>query len=184
MALGRLICEDDPGRAAERDARLLAEQDGVVHTVVRQDLIPALTGGLIGPGSPEAGTVLPQPFVHAGHVDGRLDDVTGATVRAVAIEPLLPGERAALLEALAPLGGVLVHLGDAGSSGNGLVEAIDDEGVLSSWLRASGQRIAIARPDHYLYGTASSPAEAVGLLDRLRGLLLRSGAEFARAHDG
>jgi 3-(3-hydroxy-phenyl)propionate hydroxylase len=180
IALGQLICESDPERAAERDARLLAEQNGVVQTVVRQDLIPGLTAGLIDPDSPEAGTVLPQPFVHAGSVDGRLDDVTGATVRAVAIEPLLPDERRALLEALAPLGGALVHLGRAGSSGNGLVEAIDDDGVLSSWLRASGQRIAIARPDHYVYGTTSTPAAAVALLDRLRDRLGGS----ARALEG
>jgi 3-(3-hydroxy-phenyl)propionate hydroxylase len=176
MALGELICEGDPARAAERDARLLAEQDGVVRTLVRQDLIPGLTGGLIDPGSPGAGAALPQPFVHARDRDGRLDDVTGAAVRAVVTGPLADGERTALLAALRPLGGVLVHLGRSGASGDGVVEAVDEDGVLSSWLRACGRRIAIARPDHYVYGTAATATEAVGLLEQLRGRLSGPGA--------
>src|SRR3954470_3184808 len=167
MALGQLICEGDPARAAQRDARLLAEQDGVVQTGVRQALIPGLTDGLIEPGSPGAGTVLPQPFVRAGSALGRLDDVTGATVRAVVARPLTPDERAALLAALRPLDGVLVQLGRTAASGDGVVAASDDDGVLTSWLRACGQRITIARPDHYVFGTAATPAGAVGLLKQL-----------------
>jgi len=167
MALGRVICECDSERATKRDARLLAEQAGAVKTVVRQDLIPGLTSGLIDTRSPEAGSVLPQPLVHVGRSTSRLDDVTGATVRAVAIEPLLTAEHEALLEALTPLDGVLVHLGETGVSEGGLVEAIDDEAVMTAWLRTSRRRIAIARPDHYVYGTASSAAEAVTLLQSL-----------------
>jgi 3-(3-hydroxy-phenyl)propionate hydroxylase len=168
MALGRVICECDQERATERDARLLAEQGGAVRTVVRQDLIPGLTTGLIDARSPEAGSVLPQPFVHAGGFAGRLDELTGAVVRAVAIEPLSPTAHSALLQALAPLGGVLVQLGEAGAREGALIRAVEDENVLSSWLRATGRRIAIARPDHYVYGTASSAEEAVMLLQSLR----------------
>jgi 3-(3-hydroxy-phenyl)propionate hydroxylase len=168
IALGDLICESDPERAAERDARLLAEQGGAVRTMVRQDLIPGLTSGLIDLGSPESGSILPQPTVHVGGSANRLDDVTGATVRAVAIEPLSPGEREALLNALTPLGGVLVQLGETGMSESGLTSAIDNEDVLACWLRAAGRRIAIARPDHYVYGTASTATEAVELLRGLR----------------
>ncbi|MGY1781934.1 bifunctional 3-(3-hydroxy-phenyl)propionate/3-hydroxycinnamic acid hydroxylase [Geodermatophilus sp. SYSU D01036] len=167
MALGDLICERHPDRAAQRDARLLAEQGGAVQTMVRQTLIPGLTSGLIAPGSPEAGSVLPQPRVRMGHSVGRLDDVTGATVRAVAREPLTSGERAVLLEALTPLGGVLVQLGGSDTRDGAVIDAVDDEGVLSSWLRASGRRIAIVRPDHYVYGTAPSAAAAVELLQHL-----------------
>jgi 3-(3-hydroxy-phenyl)propionate hydroxylase len=167
MALGQVICERNPVRAAERDARLLAEQGGEVKTILRQDLIPGLTGGLIHSGSPQAGAILPQPLVRAGGVASRLDDTTGATVRAVAIEPLTPAERIAILEALMPLGGVLVQLDDANSQDGSVVNATDDDGVMSSWIHAAGCRIAIARPDHYVYGTASSAAEALMLLKRL-----------------
>lgn len=81
MALGRVICECDPLRAAERDARLLAEHGGTVKTIVRQGLIPGLTSGLIDAAGPEAGSILPQPFAHAGRFAGRLDDLTGATMQ-------------------------------------------------------------------------------------------------------
>ncbi len=75
-----------------------------------------------------------------------------------------------------PLGGDLVQLGEAGSREGPLVNAIDDEDVLGSWLRGAGQRIAIARPDHYVYGTASSAAEAVVLFHSLREWLVHPGA--------
>jgi 3-(3-hydroxy-phenyl)propionate hydroxylase len=176
IALGRVICERDPSRAAERDARLLAEQGGVVQATVRQGLIPGLTSGLIDAASPEAGSILPQPFVRVGRFAGRLDDLTGATVRVVTVESLSPGERAEILDALMPLGGVLVQLGEAGLREGQLVNAIDDEDVMSSWLRGAGQRIVIARPDHYVYGTASSAADAAGLLQSLRKWLVHPGA--------
>jgi 3-(3-hydroxy-phenyl)propionate hydroxylase len=168
MALGRLICERDPQQAAERDARLLAEQGGVVTTTLRQELIPGLTDGVINQDSEPAGSILPQPIVHAGDFEGRLDDLTGSTVCAVAVEPLDPVERAALLDALAPLGGVLVQLGHADGRRGPVIEARDDGDILGSWLRAAGRRIAIARPDHYVYGSASSIGEAVALLEGLR----------------
>jgi 3-(3-hydroxy-phenyl)propionate hydroxylase len=167
IALGEVICERDPVRATERDQRLLAEQGGQVKTVLRQDLIPGLTSGLIDYNSPDAGSVLPQPIVHTDSFEGRLDDATGRTVRAVAVDPLLPADRAALLEALARLGGVLVQLGTTDPAGTSALNVIDDEDVLGAWLRRTGQRIAIARPDHYVYGTASSADEAVVLLKGL-----------------
>jgi len=57
-----------------------------------------------------------------------------------------------------------------------VINAIDDEDVMSSWLRAADQRIVIARPDHYVYGTASSAAEAAKLLQSLRNWLVHPGA--------
>ena len=173
MALGRVICERDPARAAERDARLVAEQDGVVKTTIRQNLIPGLGDGLIASATPGAGTTLPQPFIHAQGFAGRLDDLTGCTVRAVATEPLAPADRAALLEALMPLGGVLVQLGTAAAGDGPLVNAVEDEGLMAAWLNGLGQRIAVARPDHYVYGTAASATDAVALLEQLRDRLYR-----------
>ena len=167
MELGRLICESDPQQAAERDARLLAEQDGVVQTILRQNLIPGLTGGLINQDSPEAGSILPQPRVHVGQSAGLLDDVTGSTVRAVTLHPLTPDEQAAILEALAPLDGVLVQLGGATGHKGRIIDAVDDDDIIGPWLRAAGRSIAIARPDHYVYGTATTAAEAVALLTTL-----------------
>ena len=138
-----------------------------MKTVLRQDLIPGLTSGLIDSNSSDAGSVLPQPTVHSDSFKGRLDDATGRTVRAVAVEPLLPAERATLLEALAPLDGVLVQLGTTDTNDTSTLNVIDDEDVMGAWLRQTGQLIAIARPDHYVYGTAASAHEAVVLLKGL-----------------
>ncbi|WP_171058149.1 hypothetical protein [Modestobacter altitudinis] len=147
-----------------------------------QDLIPGLTSGLIEVGSPGAGSILPQPFVRADGFAGRLDDLTGGVVRAIAVEPLTPGDRALLLDALAPLGGVLVVIGGPAGPEGGAVDAVEDEGVLSSWLRATGQRIVVARPDHYVYGTASSAAYAAELLAGLRNRLAGRAGRPAHAH--
>ena len=182
MALGREICECDSGLAAQRDARLLTEQGGAVQTVLRQDLIPGLTSGLIDLDSPAAGSILPQPFVHAAGFAGRLDDLTGGVVRAIAVEPLSAAERASLVDALTPFGGVLVVLGTSGGRAGTVVDATEDEGVMKSWLRATGRSIAIARPDHYVYGTASSAAEAVELLTGLRARLGGLSVTPAHAH--
>ena len=138
-----------------------------VKTMLRQDLIPGLNSGLIESNSPDAGSVLPQPIVRSDSFKGRLDDATGRTVRAVAVEPLLPAERATLLEALAPLDGVLVQLGSTDPDDTSVLNIIDDEDIMGAWLRQTGQRIAIARPDHYVYGTAASADEAVVLLKGL-----------------
>jgi 3-(3-hydroxy-phenyl)propionate hydroxylase len=185
MALGREICECDTELAAQRDARLLTEQGGTVQTVLRQDLIPGLTGGLIELDSPGAGSILPQPFVRADGFAGRLDDLTGGVVRAIAVEPLNSGERALLLDSLAPLGGTLVVLDSPGEREEVVVDAVEDEGVLGSWLRGLGRPIVVARPDHYVYGTAASAADAAelltGLRDRLAGLAGLAGRP-AHAH--
>lgn len=171
MALGHLICERDPVRAHERDARLIAEQGGEVKTTVRQNLIPGLAGGLIAPGSPGAGSILPQPFVHAEDFAGRLDDLTGASLRLISASPLGTGERDALLALLQPADGVLVELGQAAASGRGLVCACEDDGLCRSWLQEMGQRFALARPDHYVYGTAASVDQAIALLNDYRAAL-------------
>ena len=42
------------------------------------------------------------------------------------------------------------------------------QGLMAAWLKGLDQRIAVARPDHYVYGTASSATDAVALLEQLR----------------
>ncbi|OWU65192.1 MAG: FAD-binding monooxygenase, partial [Armatimonadetes bacterium Cent15-Ar3] len=110
MGLGRIICERDPQRALERDARLRAAHGGTVKTEYRQNMIPNLGTGLIDKTTPLAGTLFPQPWVRAGDFEGLLDDLTGARVLAVVQGALTPEVQASFLEALAPLDGRLVQL--------------------------------------------------------------------------
>ncbi|HUG21905.1 bifunctional 3-(3-hydroxy-phenyl)propionate/3-hydroxycinnamic acid hydroxylase [Piscinibacter sp.] len=171
MELGRVICERDPERARERDARLLAEQNGRVSTRFRQDLIPGLADGLILRETPGAGAILPQPLVRGGERFVRLDDVAGHGVRVVALEPLAAAERSALLSALEPLAGVLVDLSPPPDGAVGGVPAVEDVPVLAPWLSKLDRRFAVVRPDHCVYGTASTLDEALALLARLRAAL-------------
>jgi 3-(3-hydroxy-phenyl)propionate hydroxylase len=164
MALGRVICERDPEQARARDKRLIAEQGGNVSTTFRQNLIPGLTRGLIAPGSPGAGSILPQPYVRTSGFEGRLDELTGPTMRVIAICPLTDEDRKALQLALLPMGGFLLELSSSTDNTPTNCMAIEDQPVLSRWLIELGRKIVIVRPDHYVYATAILPAEAITLL--------------------
>jgi len=168
MELGHVICERDPVRARERDARLLAEQGGQVTTQFRQNMIPGLNAGLIAAQTPGAGSILPQPIISVRDKLVRLDDLTGRTVRVVTRNVLPVADQTLLRELLRPLGGVLVLLGATGDSTADVIPAVEDVPVLAPWLAQIDRRFVVARPDHYVFGTAISTAETVSLLVALR----------------
>lgn len=156
--LGRLVSERDPARARERDAGLLAKGGGAAPLVIRQDLIPGLSDGLIAAGSAMAGEVFPQPLV----VDARsgerlLDDHTGARFRLVLDAACDAPELRAVA---ASLHMPVFALGDDGIR--------ERDGLVRNWLAAAGARGALVRPDHYVFGTFATAGEAVGLLRMLQ----------------
>jgi 3-(3-hydroxy-phenyl)propionate hydroxylase len=183
MALGRLICERDPQRALARDAQLRQQHGGVVPTEYRQHLIPPLAHGLIARECALAGGLCPQPRVRAAGFAGRLDDLTGAGLRVVVQGALEQVDRAAYLAALAPLQGGLVEVlaclpptppVPAQASARGAAPAwavVEDTPLLTPWLAAAGQRVAIVRPDHVVYGSAASHVEALHLLNQWKAQL-------------
>jgi 3-(3-hydroxy-phenyl)propionate hydroxylase len=75
-----------------------------------------------------------------------------------------------------PLGGVLVQLGETTPGSGPLLNVVEDEDVMRSWLAGLGQRFAIARPDHYVYGTAVSATDALALLEQFHQRLTRAPA--------
>ncbi|MBQ0959835.1 bifunctional 3-(3-hydroxy-phenyl)propionate/3-hydroxycinnamic acid hydroxylase [Ideonella sp. 4Y11] len=173
MALGRVICERDPVKAAERDARLLAEHGGTVPTTVRQSMLPDLSAGLIAAGSPGAGSLFPQPRVRSvpDGDTGWLDDVGGGGVRVLAgDDALTPADVRAFEEALSPLQGRLLRLidpaVDSAPAEPGLLIA-EEQSLLVDWLRGLGARFAIVRPDHQVYATAASVPGALRHLAEL-----------------
>jgi 3-(3-hydroxy-phenyl)propionate hydroxylase len=154
--LGVMISERDPARAQARDARMLAA--GAAPTVIRQDMIPGLAGGLVAPGSAMAGQVFPQPVVLTG--EGReilFDDLTGPCYRLV----LAPAcDAAALRERAEAQGVVVIVLGEEGVR--------ERDGLLQRWFAAAGVQGALVRPDHYVFGTFASAKGAIELLDTLQ----------------
>jgi len=174
MGLGRIICERDPQRALDRDERLRAAHGGVVKTEYRQNMIPDLQHGLIAGGAACAGALLPQPRVKAGSFVGRLDDLTGSHVLVVT-EGILPtATRDAYLETLGPLGGVLVQLVEATAAcEHGPCLAVAEETpLLASWLESRGLKVAVIRPDHYVYGAAPEHKDGLELLQQFRASLV------------
>jgi 3-(3-hydroxy-phenyl)propionate hydroxylase len=149
--IGKIICERDPVRARERDAKLLAECGGVVKPTPRQDVQPALqTGLLAAQAHPARGTIFPQPWLDVGASEPRrMDDVLGCGWRLV-----LSADADANLQRLA---GAL-NLPSLRVVQLGTPALTETEGVLQRWFEHQGCRAALVRPDHYVYGVADSAA--------------------------
>lgn len=84
--LGLVICERDPAKAAERDARMIAKMAQCAGPTIRQSLIPGLTCGLLAPddAADVRGALFPQPLVeNFGGKEGLLDAFTGMKFRVV-----------------------------------------------------------------------------------------------------
>lgn len=140
-AIGAVICERDEARARERDAKLLAECGGTVKDTPRQDVLPALAGGLVD-GSPGAGTLFPQPRL----AEGELMDRRFATGWRLVGDGSLP-------LAAAP-GITAIDLG----------REPEAEGVAVAWMQRHGVHAALVRPDHYVQATATDPAGLAAVL--------------------
>jgi 3-(3-hydroxy-phenyl)propionate hydroxylase len=147
--IGKIICERDPVRARERDAKLLAECGGVVRPTPRQDVQPALQAGLLAAQAhPAHGTIFPQPWLKVGGGEPRrMDDVLGCGWRLV-----LSGDADAELQRLARG----LNLPGLRVAQLGTPALAETEGVLQRWFARHGCRAALVRPDHYVYGVADS----------------------------
>ncbi|NML44024.1 bifunctional 3-(3-hydroxy-phenyl)propionate/3-hydroxycinnamic acid hydroxylase [Ramlibacter sp. G-1-2-2] len=158
--VGAVICERDPVKARERDARMLAECGGVVKDTPRQDILPRLETGLLAAQSNTArGSLFPQPWVRVGHgkpwapasagvTRGLLDTVTGNGWRLVLADASVPSAQFAGLR--------IVTLGQA--------DCEETEGVAASWFRRHECVAALVRPDNYVYGVAASAADVPTLV--------------------
>lgn len=175
--LGQVICERDPARAAERDARMLADMAQATAPTVRQSLIPGLTNGLLAPEGvgrdSVRGVLFPQPQVEDGAgLNGLLDEFTGMAFRLVAA----PGaDLAPLASELASWpGGAAFPLATVALSGDAAPapgQVREQDGVLQRFLEQHQCQLLLVRPDHYVYGGAVTVAEGAALLAALRGAL-------------
>jgi flavoprotein hydroxylase len=144
IELGKVICVPDPTEAAERDALMAV---GVTDEPARAPGLPDLTSGFIHPSSPHAGRQILQ-----GSIGGELvDEVVGNGWRLVAIGD--DGEEVGATERtwFESLGGCVITL------------ANPDEDF-ARWFAEHDTAYALQRPDFYLYGTATSGAQATALL--------------------
>ncbi len=139
--VGAVICERNVAKARARDAKLLADCGGVVKDTPRQDILPPLTTGLIV-ASPGAGTLFPQPRLRNGEL---MDQVHGCGWRLVSdgLIHLDAPKRAAFID---------------------LAQEPEADGVVAAWMARHRVHVAMVRPDHYVFGTASDARGVAGLL--------------------
>lgn len=132
VAAGRYICELDRAKAAARDAAI-RHQASNRRGETAADLIPAISTGVILPGSAAAGERFIQPVLDDGR---KLDDLTGDGWR------------------------LFVRDGATGFAANGVAQfgagELTDNGAVAAWLDLNGAKAVLVRPDHYVFGTGAS----------------------------
>lgn len=147
--IGKIITERNADKARERDAKLLADCEGVVMPMPRQDVQPALSVGLLGSiAHPARGTIFPQPL---------LQDASGALVR---MDDIYPAGWKIVFNANASDDLVDAaknhHLPSLLSLKLGSTELTEAEGVLAKWFDRYEVQAAIVRPDHYIYAVCKT----------------------------
>ena len=129
--VGALVCERNVDKARTRDHKLLTDCGGVVKDTPRQDVLPALSTGLIF-SSPGAGTLFPQPRLQSGQL---MDELHGYSWRWVTD---------GTLKSVVPQGVISVDL----------AEQTEAEGIVALWMHRHGVHAALVRPDHYVFASA------------------------------
>jgi hypothetical protein len=175
VELGKVICMTDPDQAAQRDAFMIGQ--GADPARILPPLPPpTLTDGIVhrsasGDPAPGAGVLTPQARVTYRGRTGLLDEVVDAGfVLACTQDPttVLDADQRAFLDAV---GVTVLHLvpplqGDGDREPEGA--AADVDGVYLPHLHEAGDVAALIRPDHYLFGTASSLDQLPALVADLK----------------
>jgi 2-polyprenyl-6-methoxyphenol hydroxylase-like FAD-dependent oxidoreductase len=156
VAMGRIVCELDPVRAAERDTALLgARRSGASDLgAPRGGQVAPLTAGILRLGDPGAGWLFPQPFGAFRGREARMDDCVGSGALLVVDSPALAAALATIPEAVRVTS---VVLDDTGFAELGPPSA-------KAWLAERGVHAALVRADHYVFGTASDTTGVQRLL--------------------
>jgi 2-polyprenyl-6-methoxyphenol hydroxylase-like FAD-dependent oxidoreductase len=162
MLTGMLTSTLDPKDAAARDR---AFRSGALPPPREMPGIGQDGCVARSPSAPLAGQRAVQGVVEVAGRTGRFDDVVGRGFVLLLGEgnpdELLEGELIAYV--IDELGGVVVSLDPSAPRG-----VKDADGVLTAWLHANGVGAVLIRPDGYVFGGASEPAGAAGLVRALR----------------
>jgi 3-(3-hydroxy-phenyl)propionate hydroxylase len=167
-ALGCIIGQTDPALAAQRDVEMLALMRAGKGVSLRQNLLPPLYGGVLtSADKPQApvGTPAPQPFVMEGGDWQRLDDVTGAVWRLLALPSL---QLDAISKARLQQAGIAVHVIAVDDTFGALRE---QDTVFAKWAATHGIEAILVRPDHLVFAEVKNPSELVKALDTLSELM-------------
>jgi 3-(3-hydroxy-phenyl)propionate hydroxylase len=159
--LGDIICIADPMKAAERDARMMADLAARNHMPITGDLVK------LGPGiwcedTDTAGELSPQGMVKFDGQTNRFDQAVGQGWMILAVECETDGLLSdSQKDAFGKLGGQLFSIGTQGCD----VETLDASYV--DWMTAANANYAIIRPDFYVAATAETSAQLAACLDMI-----------------
>lgn len=147
IAIGRVVCELDPVKAAERDVGMRAELIDPDAVTVEPPQPRLGEPSITEPGDANAGRLGIQARVEVDGVVGLFDDLVGGTWQLVGLDAdpgaALPSE---LREWFARIGGTTTAV-----SRGGPVRDVD--GSYRAWFEAHGCSVVLARPDFYAFGT-------------------------------
>ncbi|WP_063621642.1 bifunctional 3-(3-hydroxy-phenyl)propionate/3-hydroxycinnamic acid hydroxylase [Bradyrhizobium sp. Ec3.3] len=157
--LGRIICELDPEKAAQRDAQMLSEKGDPPAVQYRQSLIPGLVhGALCSEQGPPVGARFPQPRIASEFGITLLDDQFGNSFRLIMAPSAdlhhIPVE---LCQKLGAIEGKILCLAEGERScqrGPGAWTIVETDGLLGAWMRDHKLIAALVRPDHYVFAIA------------------------------
>lgn len=155
IRIGTVVCETDPVRAAQRRETLRSA------TALPPPFQPPVGAGFRA-GDPLAGYLGVQPLLRAA--DGRArrcDDILGNGFTLFSIAELDAAAAAAVAELERSIG-LRSLVVDA-------AHGLDVDGeMFSRWMKEAGVIAVVVRPDFYVLGSASDPADVSGLLASLR----------------
>ena len=178
--LGRLICERDPISAAERDRGMAAEVAAGRGEIVRQNLLPPLTGGFLktaadGGHRPGVGTLLPQPMVVLANGElRRMDDALNARFLLIAPPDWRPN--AAERVAARRLGLTFACLGST-SPDPAVTPICERDPLIADWMRRHEAIAVVVRPDRVIFSVARAGEDVGGLIVSLDAELALTAAD-------
>jgi 2-polyprenyl-6-methoxyphenol hydroxylase-like FAD-dependent oxidoreductase len=159
--LGEIICITDPDKAAERDARMIAELDARNHQPITGDLVKLGIGAWCED-TAGAGELSPQGFVRFNAIEDRFDQAVGQSWMILAIDQrtqgLLSPEQS---ELFAQLNGRVLSVGPEEYD----VQTLDDS--YTKWMHEVDGNYAIIRPDFYVAATAKTPHDVSACFDQI-----------------
>lgn len=170
VTIGRVVCETDPDRAAERNARMRAEMADP-NAATAEPPHPRLgEPSLTLPGGETEGRLSVQGRVEVeGHV-GLFDDIIGGVWQLIGdgTNPAAELDEADLAW-FAAIGGTVTTIG-----GEGAVHDLD--GTYGRWFDARECSVVLVRPDFYVFASGT-PADAPRMVRRLRNMLSYTDSE-------
>jgi 3-(3-hydroxy-phenyl)propionate hydroxylase len=157
--IGELIAERDPAKARARDQQLLQACQGQVQRTPRQDVQPALHGGMLSAQAHAAvGTLCPQPWLVRGAQRQRMDHWLGCGWRLL-LSAQAPANLLATAAQCRPAGMAQWQWGQGPWQ--------EADAVLASWMAKHQAHAVLVRPDHVVYGVAHDGPSLQALFDEI-----------------